>query len=461
MKSLKLENSHPQDLAILVHNKLRLSKHTSPLPELRILEDLFDCLFFSSMCKEESELIRVTVTFIDPANPDPSPPRHIVPERWSCIPFEQQLLMTTKSLAKLSKAADPSSSSLAVYYDASGSLYIWGMIDQAMHYQNFLNYESDTDSEQPGLFQVSVSDIGTLNVLFDYELLATLKQNVLVKRYLDVLTIGPISKILKKNADFLKVAVRDYLGSMHPSEQYADWEEFLDNLWIQTFSRLLLKIQNYQHGGAILIADESTDLDVKYRIHYERLTLAMVAHAKAAIDILVSEEKISQQLRSGKRSVSRKLYHGESRSILQKQGTSDEIKGAISFIASQSCVDGVVLFNRNMVTNGFGAVLRAKKMPGKIYVSSTATATPKSLTPHDPKHYGTRHRSMIAYCWNHPSTLGIVISQDGDIRAFSKIEDKLIMWENIKTQQYLTNKSQRNRQINLAANVSTAVVDTV
>ena len=89
-----------------------------------------------------------------------------------------------------------------------------------------------------------------------------------------------------------------------------------------------------------------------------------------------------------------------------------------------------------MVARGFGGVIRSKKMPRKIYISATATATAKSLLPTDPKHFGTRHRSMIAYCWEHPGSLGIVVSQDGDIRVFSRIEDKLIMWENIKTQQY-------------------------
>lgn len=437
-----MENSRPQDLALLVQNKLRLNRNKISIPELAVLEALFDCLFYSSMCKEESDLIKVTVTYIDPRNPDPKPPIYIVPERWSCVAFEKPMEMNTKVLAKLSKAADPFSSSLAVYHDEAGKLYIWGMIDQAMHYQNFLNYESDTDSEQPGLFQVAVSDIGTLHVFFEYELLATLKQNVLVKRYLDVLTIGPISKMLKRNAEFLKVAVHQYLDEFHPEESYQNWEGYLDGLWIQTFSRLLLKIQNYQHGGAILLADNNADLDIKYQIRYDRLTQAMISHAKSAIDNFASENNIEEQFQSGKSSISRKLYQWESQALNAKKGTADEIKGAISFIASQSCVDGVVLFDRNMVSNGFGAVLRAKGMPKRIYISSTATATPKSLGPYDPKHYGTRHRSMIAYCWKHPNSLGLVISQDGDIRVFSKIEDKLIMWENIKTQQYMRNKSQ-------------------
>ncbi|RZK17184.1 MAG: hypothetical protein EOO86_13200 [Pedobacter sp.] len=440
-----MENSRPQDLALLVHNKLRLGKSRSSLPEIGILEALFDCLFYSSMCKEESDLIRVTITFIDPLNPDPSPPEFIVPERWSFVAFENPIAMTTKALAKLSKAADPSCSSLAVYYDDKGELLIWGMIDQAMHYQNFLNYESDTHSEQPGLFQVAISDIGTLHVLFDYELLATLKQNILVKRYLDVLTIGPISKILKKNAEVLKLRIKDYLNGAYPEEVYEDWEEYLDGLWIQTFSRLLLKIQNYQHGGAILIADGHDDLDIKYKIHYERLTNAMVAHAKSAIDNFFSERAIDAHLESGRRSINKRLYQFETLSLNAKKGTGDEISGAISFIASQSCVDGVVLFDRNMVANGFGAVLRAKRMPRRIYVSATSTASVKSLSADDPRHYGTRHRSMIAYCWNHAGALGLVISQDGEIRVFSKIEEKLIMWENIKTQQYMSNKAQKQK----------------
>jgi len=442
-----LENSRPQDLALLVLDKLSYGKGNLMLPDIKILNDLFDCLYYTSMCKEESDLIRVTITFIDPANPDPHPPKLHVPERWSCIAFESNMPLNIKTLAKLSKAADPTSTSLAVYFNEHAELYIWGLIDQAMHYQNFLNYESDHYSEQPGYFQVAISDIGTLKVLFDYELLATLKQNVLVKRYPDVLTIGPVSKMLRRNADFLKSNVRQYLEDNYPMEAYTDWADFLDSLWIQTLSRILLKIQDYQHGGALLITNETADLDIKYPIQYERLALSVLSYAKASIDAYVAENDIVQEFVAGKKSVSSKLYLQESRAIANKKATADEITGAVSFIASQTCVDGVVLFDSTMKANGFGTVLRAKRMPAKIYVSLTATATSKSLLPHDPTHYGTRHRSMISYCWKHSGSLGLVVSQDGDIRAFCRIENKLIMWESIKTQQYITNKAYKQKSL--------------
>ena len=181
---------------------------------------MFECLFYASMKTEESDLIKVALTLIDPVNPDPNPPKQIVSERWSCVAFEQRIDLNIKSLVKLSKAADPSGSSLAVYYDTSGKLFIWGMIDQALHYQSFLNYESESGSEQPGLFQVFINDIGTLNVLFDYELLATLKQHVMVPRYLDVFTIGPVSKMLRKNADSVKQQLRSFIEQAHPTENF-------------------------------------------------------------------------------------------------------------------------------------------------------------------------------------------------------------------------------------------------
>ncbi|TWR25610.1 hypothetical protein FPZ42_13535 [Mucilaginibacter achroorhodeus] len=435
-----MANAKPKDLALHVMEKLQHSKLALPVPTLSVLEDLFECVFFASMRTEESDLVKVTITLIDPNNPDPRPPKNPVAERWSVIRFDKRTEFTVKNIVKLSKAADPSTTSLAVYYDDSGKLYIWGMIDQMLHYQSFLNYESDFGSEQPGIFQVLVNDIGTLDVMFDYELLATLKQNILIARYLDVFTIGPVSKILKDNAGHLKDDLKTFLAESHAAEDFEDWETFANGLWIQTLSRLLLRVQNYHHGGGILITDSEEDIDLKYKVHYDRLKIAISKFARETVNNYVAETLIDEHLQAGKRSVAKEHYQEESRSLFCRQQIADEIKGCIAFLASHTCVDGVLVFDRDMVSKGFGGVLKSKKMPRKIYVSPTATATPKSLIPADPNHFGTRHRSMIGYCWNHRGSLGLVVSQDGDIRAFYRIEEKLIMWENIKTQQFLKSR---------------------
>ncbi|MCX2481546.1 hypothetical protein OQY15_20770 [Pedobacter sp. MC2016-15] len=444
-------NAKPEDLAVQVMEKLAHSSLSSPVPSLDTLKDLFECLFFTSMQTEEGDLIKVTITIIDPENPDPKPPEVLPSERWNIISFSELIHLSIKTLSKLSKASDPTATSLAVYYDAEGKLFIWGMIDQAIHYQSFLNYESDSGSEQPGIFQVTISDIGTLNVLFDYELLATLKQNILVTHYLDVFTIGPIAKILKANAQHLKADILEFLKSEHQNENFEDWESFINSLWIQTISRLLLRIQNYHHGGAVLITDNLLEIDIKYRINYDRLKVAISRLAKETINNFVAETLIDEHITKGNKTISKDWYVEESRSLFLKKEVADEIRGAISFLASQSCVDGVLLFDRDMVSSGFGGVLKSRRMPKKIYISPTATASPKSLVATDPTHFGTRHRSMIAYCWKNTGSLGLVISQDGDIRAFLRIDNKLIMWENIKTQQFITkrkSKKQSNGNLN-------------
>jgi hypothetical protein len=39
---------------------------------------------------------------------------------------------------------------------------------------------------------------------------------------------------------------------------------------------------------------------------------------------------------------------------------------------------------------------------------------------------------MMRYCHAHPLSIGIVVSQDGDIRAITTVESKLVMWEHLQ-----------------------------
>lgn len=45
---------------------------------------------------------------------------------------------------------------------------------------------------------------------------------------------------------------------------------------------------------------------------------------------------------------------------------------------------------------------------------------------------GTRHRSMMKYYYNHPKSIGFVVSQDGDVRAMKRVGINLLVWEKVK-----------------------------
>lgn len=94
--------------------------------------------------------------------------------------------------------------------------------------------------------------------------------------------------------------------------------------------------------------------------------------------------------------------------------------------------------DNNLKVVGFGAVIKMAQMPNTVYVSRTARINLSKLLKVNPNNYGTRHRSMFSYCWNHANAIGFVVSQDGDIRAIIRVGKRLIMWENIRVQRYLT-----------------------
>jgi hypothetical protein len=429
---MRKTNATPADLARVVFNKIKVLKTSLPLPSQAVLNKLFENLFYASLKTEESDFIKVTITLINSENPDPKPPKRIVKHRWNVIRFQENIDFDVKNIVKLSKAADPWSSSLAVDFNSKGKLFIWGLIDQSIHYQNYLHYESESGPEQPGIFQTSITAIGTLLVILDYDLIATLKQNILISNYVDVFKYGKVSEIIKSHSRILTDEIDLFLKE-YPNEENEVWNDQPNNLWATTLSRILIRIQNYKHGGSFIITNEtSNDFDIKHNIQYDRVysalknllkfSIAYNSYSNLIFDI-DDEEQIPIE-----------LYLDESISDSDKEESSNELNGAIRFVASLSCIDGLVVINQQLGVEGFGAVVKNIKLPELVYISKTARINFTKLDSINPNHFGTRHRAMFSYCWKNEGSLGFVVSQDGDIRAITKIGDKLIMWENIKVQ---------------------------
>lgn len=442
---MKKINSTTIDLAKVVFNKLKGIKTSAKIPNEKILNNLFENLFYASLKTEESDSIRVTVTLIDYENPDPKPPKRLVKHRWSFIRFSDSIPFDVKNIVKLSKAADPWSSSLAVDFDNKGELFIWGLIDQSIHYQNYLHYESEFGPEQPGLFQTSITTTGTLLVILDYDLIATLKQNILISNYVDVFKYGKVSDIIKSHSQILTEQI-DLFLKKYPEEENEIWQGEVNNLWTQTLSRILIRIQNYSHGGSFIITNEnSNDFDIKHNIQYDRIYNTLKNFLQFSIEYNSYSNLIFDI--DDEEQIPIELYLDESISNSNKQETSNELKGAIRFVASLTCIDGLVVLNNKLRVMGFGAVVKKINLPKEIYISKTARINPVKLEAINPNHFGTRHRAMLSYCWKYEGSLGFVVSQDGDIRAITKIGDKLIMWENIRVHHLIRSNKLRGLSV--------------
>jgi hypothetical protein len=423
-------NANIDDLADHVFEALRKSSKLYYQPKHQTLRKLFNCLYFASMNSEEGELIRVRVAFYNPSEPDLG--RRVKTDRWNFVPFDNPRIFDLKTVVKLSKSVDPWSGSLAVFTDEDEELQIYGLIDQAIHAESFLHRETSTKPDQAGLFQVSITGIGCLSVIMDYDLIATLKQDELVTEFVDAIRYGPLALQIKDNATAFREAIQRYIKINEYEDPKERYSLLADNTVRDTISRLLIQIRNYRHGGAILITDQTDELKVKYDIKYKRLHSAMSRLVKATIahaETIYLVNDVIDDVVPGE------LFEEYNTTAEKKKMAENELKGAIRFVASHSRVDGLILLNTNMEELGYGAIIQEMNLPKRIYHAQDNSAT--KVQGKQPEHYGTRHQSMISFCWNNPGSIGFVVSQDADLRAFMRLDGRLVMWENIKTQKYV------------------------
>jgi hypothetical protein len=302
---------------------------------------------------------------------------------------------------------------------------------QTVHFNTRLVRESETGYAPPGSFHVVANGTADLSVHREYGFVARLQQDRILTQQNDVFWSGPVSNRLAEGIDRYVENVWQKIGSP-PQEVFDYWPASLADTWISALCRILISVQRYRHGGALLISRSKSDLDIKYRINYRRLPRALVNLGVNRFSSSQAYEEIATEyMDKDLDDVPVGLYLDEAVAESDAKDYEREITGCVRFISSLSCVDGLVLATPDLAIRGFGVEIKTKKEPGAVYVSPGPKAHDRSLRRLDSGHYGMRHRSMMRYCYSHPKSVGFVISQDGEIRSLMRVKNRLVMWENL------------------------------
>lgn len=424
----------PKDLATAVHAEL-LRRQASP-PALEVLIELFESMYFTSLKTEESRPVLFHVVYLDPERPDPKPPKRQVHDRWSCVRLTNPVALDSANFVKIAPASDPRTSSFAVYHNTEGRLIVWGLVDQGNSYHDYVNFDSESGPERPGLFQASVTGIGHLVAYIGYEKVAELRLNKLVRSAIDVLQLGKVRSALEPGIQSFIDSLRAEWPDQFPADS-REWEPPFIESWLSSLRRLLLRVQNIRHGGAFLITADQTfrDLSVKHKITYDRLRSALQRYAattdeQSSASFIIAEDYLEKNAEQ----IPADLHLDEVIADHELDEIRNELDGAIWFVSLLTRVDGLVLLNPKLEVQGFGVEITASEEPSEVFVASDAEANEWGLRKVDYLLYGTRHRSMMRYCAKYPGGLGLVISQDGDVRVMTRVGDRLIVWENIQLQ---------------------------
>ena len=424
---------YPYHLAKLVAQGL--AKHAVAAPPDKVLLRLFETLYFASLKTDEARPCRCTVNYIDPSADQANLSTRDHDNGWTVVPFRQPLPLDVRSLLKLADAADPTVSSLAVFSNDNGELFIWGMVDQELRYGDYVSLDAAEDPRRPGLFQATITGVGAVAVYKNFALLGSLEQDTLVAEY-HVLWEGPVHKRLRDN---LHSTLLDKQASQNGDAVQAHAEQVKDELlvrWQNAVCRVLFNIQQYGHGGGLLIVPQCPvgEVHVKYEQTYDRLPRALFRLAQHQILKRQTADTISAHCCTQGNTLPCDVHFAAVQYQTELDRLKNELLGCVRFIASLSRVDGFVLLDKSLVVHGFGVEARADANLIDVYVAGDAKASAHLLRQTPLSQFGTRHRAMMRYCGENEGALGFVISQDGDIRATMKYRGRLVLWENINVQ---------------------------
>jgi hypothetical protein len=108
----------------------------------------------------------------------------------------------------------------------------------------------------------------------------------------------------------------------------------------------------------------------------------------------------------------------------------NEIDGVIWHIALLSRVDGLVLLTPDLTVRGFGVKISTNTKLNEVWKAGNGRASTMDLF--DFARLGTRHQSMMKYCKSVEDSVGFVVSHDGDVRAITKMNDRIVVWDNVR-----------------------------
>jgi hypothetical protein len=264
--------------------------------------------------------------------------------------------------------------------------------------------------------------------------LSRLKGLELLDKPVDALRTGPLRNALAPGLARLidqtrRSTIRE-VGAWHNGD-----EEIIVDFWLGTICRVLLRIQSYRHGGAVLVCSEAlrsspAGLNRKYSVDYRRVELSLVSRcAKWAVHSEY-DERLSDLIDEDTADLPVGAYLDTAVSADEESDAIDSLNGALWFVSLLSRVDGLVLVAPNLRVTGFGVEITVDQPPALVLQALDANA--ENTRPLDYNHFGTRHRSMMRYCFRRRGAVGFVVSQDGDVRAMTRAGDALLFWENIQ-----------------------------
>lgn len=423
----------------------QLGKAKVGLPTKPLLRHLLEIAYWATLRTEEGSFIRGSLTYADPSNPEPDPPVTRRAGFPSFSPLSTRVPLTPEALVKLSRAIDQWAGSIAVFRAENDGIEAWGVVDQMVHLNVRMNREGSKGPAHPGTLTIVMEGIADLSIYHAGVFVGALRQDRIVTHQSDALR----SRQVRNRVRLPLEPFAQQLAQVLSEETKGRMGEELFASWSHTVARLCIGTRRAGTGGAYILSTNprANLLEIKYGFEYQRLNSALVL---GVLDTVYNDQ-MEDAVRDADL-LDHDMVTARDFAFADAEDRELEMSGAVRLVTSLASVDGVVVLSLPALVRGFGAKIVAAGAIGKVY-DGRHYATKGAKAPKiDCTRFGTRHTSVLRYCKNDPAAIGIIVSQDGQVRLVTTAGRSLLMWEDVKlleyssdVQQYLANQRRGKR----------------
>ena len=217
------------------------------------------------------------------------------------------------------------------------------------------------------------------------------------------------------------------ITELQKSVPYRDLPEFtrehigqrsLLSIYTTSVLAILERIRLSEHGGSVVIAR------IPLSEQLAHITYHVSEHA-GLTDEIIAYKILDDLLREPHSDLDAAAELDRCRAELELHRTSRRLIRGISQISLLAAVDGAVLLDAHLRIQGFGVRFPVLLPPRTTVIDA------HTQTEHVCDEWGLRHQSVFSICHKCEQAVGLIVSQDDEVKAVMAVGGRLYFWDGI------------------------------
>lgn len=406
------EYAFPRDLPDAIKTRWQTAAdHQFELPEDRILQKLLETCYHASFRTSEQRVVQCVVAYASFAD---------IPA--GALRLSRPVVLTDTELVRLSPVIQHRQTVIGCE-QMDGWLRIWGFFDYGFAWVQQSAGDPPAVPIQladfpPDCLTITIEGPGALTISQGRTGLVRLRDGRVIFPREDL-----FHSVQNPLGRFFRQLIDDLLKSTQRRDLSAAAEESVGqrtllNIYTTSILAILERIHLTHHGGSVVISR------TPFNEQLAHVTYTVSEHAGLAGEI-IAYKTLDDLLREPRSDFDAAAQLQRCRVELELRRTSRKLIQGISQIGLLAAADGAVLLDGHLRIQGFGVRFPVLLPPGTTVLDALAG----SEYLYD--HWGLRHQSVFSVCQKCEQAIGLIVSQDGAVKAVKADGGRLMFWDGI------------------------------